>query len=93
MKKNKPWKCQDSQGDLLRKLIITTAFCSCDDSTFSLRKEKFGYRFTKDASGNISNNLLFMDDLKSYGRNKEELERLLEIICLFKGYWYGVQAR
>ena len=26
-------KCQDSQGDLPRWLITTTAFCSCDDST------------------------------------------------------------
>ena len=51
--------------------------------TILLRKEKFGYRFTKDTSGNILNHLLFMDDLKLYGWNKEELERLVEIIHIY----------
>ena len=48
-----------------------------------LRKEKFGYRFTKDASGNMLNHLLFMDGLKLYDQNEEELERLVEIVHIY----------
>ena len=48
-----------------------------------LRKEKFGYRFTKDASGNILNHLLFMDGLKLYDQNEEELERLVEMVHIY----------
>ena len=51
--------------------------------TILLRKEKFGYRFTKDTSCNILNHLLFMYDLKLYGRNEEELERLVEIVHIY----------
>ena len=48
--------------------------------TILLRKEKFGYRFTKGTSGNILNHFLFMDNLKLCGQNNKELERLVEIV-------------
>ena len=48
--------------------------------TILLRKEKFGYRFTKGTSGNILNHFLFMDNLKLCGQNDKELERLVEIV-------------
>ena len=51
--------------------------------TILLAKEKFGFRFTKDTSGNILNHLSFMDDLKLYGQNEEELERLVEIVHIY----------
>ena len=51
--------------------------------TILLAKEKFEYRFTKDTSGNILNHLSFMDDLKLYGQNEEELERLVEIVHIY----------
>ena len=62
------------QGDSLSPLLFVLVMIP---QTILLRKEKFGYRFTKDTSGNILNHLLFMDDLKLYGWNKEELERLV----------------
>ena len=42
-----------------------------------------GYKFTKDNSGKLLNHLLFMDDLKLYGRNEEELGRLVEIVEVY----------
>ena len=68
------------QGDSLSPLLFVLEMIPL---TILLRKEKFGYRFTKDTSGNILNHLLFMDNLKLHGRNEEELERLVEIIHIY----------
>ena len=55
------------QGDSLSPLLFVLVMIPL---TILLRKEKFGYRFTKDTSGNILNHLLFMDNLKLYGQNE-----------------------
>ena len=68
------------QGDSLSTLFFVLMMIPL---IILLRKEKFKYRFTKDISGNILNQLLFMDDLKLYGRNEEELERLFEIAHIY----------
>ena len=65
------------QGDSLSALLFFLVMISL---TILLRKEKFGYRFTKGTSGNILNHFLFMDNLKLCGQNDKELERLIEII-------------
>ena len=52
------------QGDSLSPLLFVLVMIPL---IILLRKEKFGYRFTKDASGNILNRVLFMDELKLYG--------------------------
>ena len=65
------------QGDSLSPLLFVFVMIPL---IILLRKEKFGYRFTKDTSGNILNRVLFMDELKLYGWNEEELERLVEIV-------------
>ena len=67
------------QGDSLSPLLFVLVMTPL---TILLRKEN-GYRFTKDTSGNILNHLLFMDDLKLYARNQEELESLVEIIHIY----------
>ena len=79
------------QGDSLSPLLFVLVMIPL---TILLRKEKFGYRFTKDTSGNILNHLLFMDDLKLYGRNEEESERLVEIVHTYSkdvGIEFGLE--
>ena len=68
------------QGDSLSPLLFVLVMIPL---TILLRKEMFGYRLTKDTSDNILNHLLFMDDLKLYGRKEEELERLVEIVHIY----------
>ena len=68
------------QGDSLSPLLFVLVMIPL---TILLRKEKMGYKFSKDNSGNLLNHLLFMDDLKLYGRNEEELERLVEVVEVF----------
>ena len=55
------------QGDSLSPLLFVLVMIPL---TIFLRKEKFGYRFTKDTSGNILNHLLFMDDLSYMVRTR-----------------------
>ena len=40
-----------------------------------LRREQLGYAFVSD--GKLINHLLFMDDLKLYGKSERELESLV----------------
>ena len=77
------------QGDSLSPLFFVLVMTPL---TILLSKEKFGYRFTKDTSGNILNHLLFMDGLKLYARNQEELERLVEIIHIYSKD-FGMELR
>ncbi|MEM7298656.1 MAG: reverse transcriptase domain-containing protein, partial [Bacteroidota bacterium] len=46
-----------------------------------LNREKLGYTFSNWHT--TINHLLFMDDLKLYGRNEEQISKLLEIVSLF----------
>ena len=57
--------------------------------TSILRKEEAGYRLGKDKSRKI-NHLLFMDDLKLYGKNEKEAEVLTNTTRIFandNGIW------
>ena len=40
-----------------------------------------GYQFGSE--GNKINHLLFMDDLKLYGKDKDELEKLVDVVSVF----------
>ena len=55
------------QADSLSPLLFVLVMIPL---TILLWKDKFGYRFTKDTSGNILNHLLFMDNLKLHGQNE-----------------------
>ena len=49
--------------------------------TLLLRREHIGYRFGREKR--VLNHLLFMDDLKLYGKSEKELEKLLEVVKVF----------
>ena len=49
--------------------------------TLLLRREEMGYRFGE--SGRKINHLLFMDDLKLFGRNRKEIESLCTVVHKF----------
>ena len=79
------------QGDSLSPLLFVIVMIPL---TVLLRKEKLGYRFTKDNSGNFLNHLLFMDDLKLYGKDEEQLERLVDLVENFSqdiGMEFGLE--
>ena len=60
--------------------------------TTILRKVGAGYRFS--GSREKVNHLLFMDDLKLYGRSSEKLEMLVEMVKLFSddvGMKFGLE--
>ena len=79
------------QGDSLSPLLFILIMIPL---TVLLRKEKLGYRFTKDNSGNYLNHLLFMDDLKLYGRTEDELEQLVSVVERFSrdiGMEFGLE--
>ena len=59
-----------------------------------LRRENLGYAFGEGKV--LVNHLLFMDDLKMFGRNKRELDALIELVRLFSrdiGIWIVIWIR
>ena len=51
-----------------------------------------GYRFGSE--GKKINHLLFMDDLKLYGKDKDELEKLVDVVSVFSrdiGMEFGLE--
>ena len=66
------------QGDSLSPLIFITALIPL---TILLRKTGLGYHTSKTARA-ISH-LLFMDDLKLYGKSTKETESLLNTVRIF----------
>ena len=66
------------QGDSLSPLLFVVAMIPL---TSLLRREEMGYRFGKE--GKKINHLLFMDDLKLYGRSAEEVDKLCGVVHKF----------
>ena len=66
------------QGDSLSPLLFIVIMLPL---TLVLRKMRAGYRLAKDATP--INHLLFMDDLKLYGANKDQLDSLIQIVRIF----------
>lgn len=63
------------QGDSLSPLLFVVAMIPL---TLLLRREAMGYKFGRE--GRKINHLLFMDDLKLFGRDKEEVDKLCEVV-------------
>ena len=66
------------QGDSLSPLLFVVAMIPL---TLLLRREKLGYQFGPE--GRRTSHLLFMDDLKLYAKDREELGKLLEVVRVF----------
>lgn len=66
------------QGDSLSPLLFVVAMIPL---TMLLRKEAMGYRFGRE--GKKINHLLFMDDLKLFGRDETELDKLCSVVNKF----------
>ena len=55
-----------------------------------LKREKLGYPFGPD--GKLFNHLLFMNDLKLFGCNEGELEKLVDLVSVYyKRYRNGIR--
>ena len=73
------------QGDSLSPLLFVVAMIPI---SILLNREKMGYRLGGEVGqggegGKRINHLLFMDDLKLYGRNWEEVEKLCHVVQEF----------
>ena len=66
------------QGDSLSPLLFIVIMLPL---TLVLRKMRAGYRLAKDVTP--INHLLFMDDLKLYGANKDQLDSLIQVVRIF----------
>ena len=76
------------QGDTLSPLLFVVAMIPL---SYLLNKESMGYKFGKE--GKKINHLLFMDDLKLYGRNRVEVEGLVGVVKKFSddiGMEFGI---
>ena len=77
------------QGDSLSPILFVMALIPLSEI---LRKIKMGYSLGKDR-GKL-NHLLFMDDLKLYGRNVNEIDSLIQSVRIFSqdiGMEFGIQ--
>ena len=66
------------QGDSLSPLLFIVIMLPL---TLVLRKMRGGYRLAKDVTP--INHLLFMDDLKLYGANKDQLDSFIQVVRIF----------
>ena len=66
------------QGDSLSPLLFIIIMMPL---SMLLRKEKLGYAFG--SGGKTINHLVFMDDIKLYGKSEKELEALVELVRVF----------
>ena len=76
------------QGDTLSPLLFVVAMIPL---SYLLNKETMGYKFGEE--GKKINHLLFMDDLKLYGGNREEVEELVGVVSKFSddiGMEFGI---
>ena len=66
------------QGDSLSPLLFIIVMIPL---TILLKREDLGYKWGP--SGKLINHLLFMDDIKLYGKSMRELESLVEVVRVF----------
>ncbi len=70
-------KCGIYQGDALSPLL----FCiGLNPLSQIITKSGFGYRFR---SGTIISHLLYMDDIKLYARNEQDIDSLIHLTRLY----------
>lgn len=72
-----------SIDQLLERFIFFSTLCPCHVVPLSVlfRKENLGCRFG--SVQQIVSHLLYMDDLRVFGRSKEELESLIDTVRMF----------
>jgi hypothetical protein len=76
------------QGDSLSPLLFIIIMMPL---SMLLRREKLGYTFG--SGGKTINHLVFMDDIKLYGKSENELEALVELVRVFSrdiGMEFGI---
>ena len=76
------------QGDSLSPLLFIIIMMPL---SMLLRREKLGYAFG--SGGKTINHLVFMDDIKLYGKSEKELEALVELVRVFSrdiGMEFGI---
>ena len=66
------------QGDSSSPLLFVLSVIPL---TILLKRENIGYKFGKEQK--MMNHLLYMDDLKLYGRSEQELESLIDVVRVF----------
>ena len=66
------------QGDSLSPLLFIIVMLPL---SILLKREEIGYKLGPD--GKLINHLLFMDDLKLYGRSEEDLDKLVEVVHVY----------
>ena len=71
-------KCGIFEGDSLSPLLLVLSMIPL---TILLERENIGYKFGKEQK--MMNHLLYMDDLKLYGRSEQELESLIDVVRVF----------
>lgn len=77
------------QGDSLSPLLFIIIMMPL---SILLRREDLGYKLGP--GGKFINHLLFMDDLKLYGRTSEQLERLVDVVEVYSrdiGMEFGLE--
>ena len=77
------------QGDRLSPILFVLALIPL---SIILNKAKEGYSLGKDRAK--LNHLLFMDDLKLYGKDKDQLDSLVQTVRIFSsdiGMTFGIE--
>ena len=77
------------QGDSLSPLLFIIVMIPL---SILLKREKLGYSFGSD--GKLINHLLFMDDLKLFGKTERELEGLVDLVSVYSrdiGMEFGLE--
>ena len=86
------WDSRYQERNLLRKLIISNTVCDHHDTTaLILRDTRAGYQLKKE--GCKINHLLFMDDLKLYGKDSSQMDSLVQTVWSYSediGMKFGI---
>ena len=81
---NQVSKGQHQKRDLPRRLTISTALHSSNDpSDKGLERMEVGYQLKK--GGSRINHLMFMDDIKMFGRGTKGIDTLVQKVRIFSG--------
>ena len=73
------------QGDSLSPLLFVVSLIPL---SMVLRQIKIGYDLGNRKG--LINHLLFMDDLKLYGKNEKQVDTLVNTVRIFSRHWNGI---
>ena len=83
IKWDKTWGCINKARHLSRVFTVTTLVCSNHDTTVNNTKRYESWIHNEKEHNPLINHLLFMDDLKLYGSNKNQLDSLIQTVRIF----------